>query len=245
MLWTEIAVLVDDSLAHSEPTEEQLATWTSQRNVEAREQMVQKEEELKGSSIRIVGGKRKSDTSDAATKRAEREARRAQSQNAQSDILNSPDQNIPVVSGTIISTMAPASQPFSINVPASSLALPAYTPEPHVYSTIDSARDAGIWSYPSTQEQRGQCAVFRALWDKGYYMGPGIKFGGQWLVYPGDPLRYHSHFVATVHVGSVKPMEIVAHGRLGTATRKSHLLCGWDEASGEVSIFSVEWASFG
>ena len=64
----------------------------------------------------------------------------------------------------------------------------------------------------------------------------------------GDPLRYHSHFVATV-IESPKapltPMEIVAHGRLGTATKKSHLFCEWDEDTQQVAYFSVEWAGFG
>lgn len=41
------------------------------------------------------------------------------------------------------------------------------------------------------------------------------------------------------------PMEIVAHGRLGTATKKSHLFCEWDEEKQTVTYFSVEWAGFG
>jgi tRNA-splicing endonuclease subunit Sen34 len=64
----------------------------------------------------------------------------------------------------------------------------------------------------------------------------------------GDPLRYHSHFVATVqHSPSapLRPMEVVAHGRLGTATKKAHLLCGWDPVSREVTYISIEWAGFG
>jgi tRNA-splicing endonuclease subunit Sen34 len=43
-------------------------------------------------------------------------------------------------------------------------------------------------------------------------------------------------------------MEIVAHGRLGTATKKSHLLCTVrddHEHAGEVEYFSVQWAGFG
>jgi len=64
----------------------------------------------------------------------------------------------------------------------------------------------------------------------------------------GDPLRYHSHFVATVlesPASTLRPMEIVAHGRLGTATKKAHLLCGWDEENRNVSYYSIEWAGFG
>lgn len=64
----------------------------------------------------------------------------------------------------------------------------------------------------------------------------------------GDPLRYHSHFVATAissPASTIDPMRIVAYGRLGTATKKSHLLCGWDEEKQQVSYVSIEWAGFG
>ena len=54
-----------------------------------------------------------------------------------------------------------------------------------IYETLQEARDAGLWSYPSNQEERAKCAVFADLWRKGYYMGNGLRFGGDWLVYPG------------------------------------------------------------
>jgi hypothetical protein len=50
---------------------------------------------------------------------------------------------------------------------------------------LDAARAAHVWSYPSNAEERARCEVFRDLWEKGYYMGGGSKFGGDWLVYPG------------------------------------------------------------
>ena len=64
----------------------------------------------------------------------------------------------------------------------------------------------------------------------------------------GDPLRFHSHFSASVidsPTCTLRPMEIVAHGRLGTGTKKAHLLCGWDDAKQEVWYLSVEWSGFG
>jgi tRNA-splicing endonuclease subunit Sen34 len=185
---------------------------------------------------------------------------------------------------------------YTISVPTTSDTLPWYNsnnndndndgddnPErrhTYTYETLDAAREAHVWSYPSTAEERARCEVFRDLWEKGYYMGGGSKFGGDWLVYPGacvllpfplvpfspflltrvcvhtcmcapttdDPLRYHSHFVATVQTSPsapLRPMEVVAHGRLGTATKKAHLLCGWDPESREVTYISIEWAGFG
>ena len=170
---------------------------------------------------------------------------------------------------------------YTISVPTTSDTLAWYdyddNPErrhTYTYETLDAASAAHVWTYPSNAEERARCEVFRDLWEKGYYMGGGSKFGGDWLVYPGactrfypfypvsfspsflshtprvtgDPLRYHSHFVATVQTSPsapLRPMEVVAHGRLGTATKKAHLLCGWDPESREVTYISIEWAGFG
>lgn len=89
-------------------------------------------------------------------------------------------------------------------------------------------------------------------------MGKGLRFGGDFVVYPGDPLRYHSHFTATVQTTPDEPMaaqELVAAGRLGTAVKKAHLLCtvSLDEDVGDVDsakfgvveYFSLTWAGFG
>jgi len=62
------------------------------------------------------------------------------------------------------------------------------------YETLDAARAAGVWSYPANADERARCEVFRDLWEKGYYMGGGIKFGGDWLVYPGALLYFSAPF---------------------------------------------------
>ena len=165
--------------------------------------------------------------------------------------------------------LSSSSMPYTIVIPASSSSLEWYDSSVNSYSTIEAAREAGVWDYPSDLTERARCGVFKDLWKQGYFMGGGIKFGGEYLVYPGiislsitlylsvswsffytlgDPLRYHSHFTATViesPVASLQPMEIVAHGRLGTATKKAHLLCGWDDVKKEVSYLSIEWSGFG
>jgi tRNA-splicing endonuclease subunit Sen34 len=103
--------------------------------------------------------------------------------------------------------------------------------------------------------------LFKHLHDKGYYMSPGLRFGCQFLVYPGDPLRFHSHFLA---VGmdwdeEINLLDIVVGGRLGTGVKKSWLIGGpvnmikkgdatsakkniESESSGhEVRTFCIEW----
>ena len=144
----------------------------------------------------------------------------------------------------------------------------------NAYTSLKDACAAGVWTYPTTLQERARCAVFEALHNQGYYLSTGLRFGGDFVAYPGDPLRYHSHFTATVlatpHT-QVPAYHIVASGRLGTAVKKSHLLCqahthvsddtvararrldGADDAHtdapaqpwGDVETWSLAWAGFG
>lgn len=85
-----------------------------------------------------------------------------------------------------VSGATSASIPYTVSVPTTSDGLSWYAPEKHTYSTLKEAQEAGIWTYPSNEEEKAKCAVFSDLWHKGYYMGGGSKFGGDWLVYPGN-----------------------------------------------------------
>jgi tRNA-splicing endonuclease subunit Sen34 len=137
------------------------------------------------------------------------------------------------------------SESFSISTlgitPASSVSL--LTPPPSPSSPGDSL-PAVPESYP----------LFKHLHSKGYFPSPGLRFGCQYLVYPGDPLRFHSHFLAS-HVGwdeELDLMDIVGGGRLGTGVKKGYLIGGIEnknkevvneEGAENVRTFSIEWAS--
>lgn len=79
--------------------------------------------------------------------------------------------------------------PYTISIPASSSSLEWYNSHQRsqttVYTTLHEAREAGKWVYPSTLAERARCGVFKDLWKQGYFLGGGIKFGGEYLVYPG------------------------------------------------------------
>jgi len=116
-----------------------------------------------------------------------------------------------------------------------------------------------LFPFPSTSRDRALVDTFSALHERGYRMGLGPRFGGEYLVYPGDYLRYHAHFTSQVVVRDepIKPTQIVAWGRLGTGTKKAGLICCWDDGGrsegmaeekgdkGEVEFYSLEWANFG
>lgn len=147
----------------------------------------------------------------------------------------------------------PNKHPFPIIIASTSAGLPWYDPI-ETYSDFDQAAQAGVYVYPPTKMTakeitlaRARCDVYEDLWQKGYYLGSGLKFGGDFLAYPGDPLRFHSHFTVTVMQGlraAISPLDIVAWGRLATAVKKSHLLATVN-SNNAIDYITLEWAGFG
>ncbi|KAK9760687.1 tRNA-splicing endonuclease subunit [Basidiobolus ranarum] len=130
----------------------------------------------------------------------------------------------------------------AVKVPTSSSQYAWHDPK-KVYDTIEEARANGVWEFPSTAAEKLRYKVFVDLREKGYFITPGSKFGGDYLLYPADPLRYHSHFVASIvpYDKELMPVDLVGFGRLGSAVKKSHLLCSYDLVHDSFKYFCVEW----
>ncbi|KAJ5939294.1 hypothetical protein N7466_002428 [Penicillium verhagenii] len=96
--------------------------------------------------------------------------------------------------------------------------------------------------------------LFAHLQSRGYFLSPGLRFGCQYVAYPGDPLRFHSHFlvVSAEWDQEIDIMDIIIGGRLGTGVKKGFLLGGpqvsREQAESEIErtesvrTFSIEWA---
>ncbi|KAF7972652.1 hypothetical protein HWV62_17326 [Athelia sp. TMB] len=242
----ELAVIIDDPRAHHQPSAELFQRYNDERIESINFQLT------------VTGAKEAKESAHAGramSEEAQRKRKAREDKKRAAALLRAASGDEPLLDTTpapappSATLDTPATIPaYTVTIPASSSSLPWYAPSQSVYTTLEGARRAGVWAYPETVHERAKCGVFRGLWESGHFLGGGIRFGGDYLVYPGDPLRYHSHFVASVHdspTSILRPMEIVAHGRLGTATKKAHLLCGWDETKKEVTYFSIEWAGFG
>ncbi|KAK4165158.1 putative tRNA-splicing endonuclease subunit tsp-4 [Cladorrhinum sp. PSN259] len=90
---------------------------------------------------------------------------------------------------------------------------------------------------------------YKHLNSRGYYTTPGLRFGGDYSVYPGDPFRYHAHYLANAYGWNeeIPMLDVVTSGRLGTAVKKSFLFgaeqpAATPEEDGEVRMFCIEWA---
>jgi tRNA-splicing endonuclease subunit Sen34 len=77
---------------------------------------------------------------------------------------------------------------------------------------------------------------------------PGLRFGCDYNVYPGDPLRFHSHFSATSYGWDEEfsMIDLIGGGRLGTRVKKSFLIGGEDldaepDKGAAVRTFCIEW----
>ncbi|KAK4126064.1 SEN34 subunit of tRNA-splicing endonuclease [Parathielavia appendiculata] len=143
------------------------------------------------------------------------------------------------------STTIPKEKEFSLPgvTPTTSYPLlPISTTPPAAPASSASTDAATLSSYP----------LYKYLNSRGYYTTPGLRFGGDYSVYPGDPFRYHAHYLANSYRWDeeVAMLDLVTSGRLGTAVKKSFLFgaekpggqqSGVDGA-GEVRVFCIEWA---
>ncbi|TRY93841.1 hypothetical protein DNTS_023765 [Danionella cerebrum] len=83
--------------------------------------------------------------------------------------------------------------------------------------------------WPLSRDQRltTRFRVFHDLRSRGFYLTSAGKFGGDFLVYPGDPLRFHAHYIALcVSMDEELPLcDVLAIARLGSNVKKTILLC--------------------
>lgn len=192
MLLAGMGVIVEDAHAHLSPSLDQLEDWNECRMAEETRSLSIKEESKTSLAIS------KSMSKEALRKRREREERRASpsAEAANANEISESSSGIARIDTKLASSNSDTntSASRSIIIPTSSSCLSWYKPTYNTYNSLDKAREARVWDYPSCPAERARCDVFRALWEKGYYMGSGIKFGGDFLVYPGRLIRFfHSN----------------------------------------------------
>ena len=164
-------------------------SWNEEREASVRAQLIAAEAEKASEKTTKFAT-----SEEAIRKRQEREAKKAAAARAKALAEGLPvDEVVPAsVVPHPVSEERPgtpskaAASAFTVTIPASSSDLQWYDPDSAAYSTLEAARQAGVWTYPTTPFEHAKCRVFQDLWEKGNYMGGGIKFGGDFLVYPGE-----------------------------------------------------------
>lgn len=84
--------------------------------------------------------------------------------------------------------------------------------------------------------------VFKDLWEHGATITTGESFGGDFLVYPGDPLYFHaSHIVHVIESGNISPVTLMECGRLSVNVNKQCLFAVLDENTNEICYLNMSW----
>jgi len=92
----------------------------------------------------------------------------------------------------------------------------------------DTDKIEARFSFPKGERNKCRLETFRVLWKKGYFIGEGSKFGGDFLVYLGDPLKFHSSYIVIClerkSASLERSQDKVAKSRLGNQVGKTVLI---------------------
>lgn len=117
-------------------------------------------------------------------------------------------------------------------------------PRPVKAKPLDWRVQSKDWPHAGRPAHELRYSIYRDLWERGFFLSAAGKFGGDFLVYPGDPLRFHAHYIAQCWAAEdpIPLQDLVSAGRLGTSVRKTLLLCS-PQSDGKVVYTSLQWAS--
>ncbi|XP_014280698.1 tRNA-splicing endonuclease subunit Sen34 [Halyomorpha halys] len=98
------------------------------------------------------------------------------------------------------------------------------------------------WTYPETSKEKLKYRVFKDLYEKGYSLTPCAKFGGDFLVYPGEPWKFHAYFIVICleFDEEFKLSDLVSNSRVSVFTRKNLVLASIDEDN-ELHYNTLTW----
>lgn len=172
---------MDDTTAIREPSSEELGEWDEIRKRQVAQQIsLWHEREKAREALESTQSKGKGRMSEEAVqKRKQRQERRVRE-----FIPGSvDDEDVPKGATLDPQTETPPQPNYTVHIHSTSSSYPWY--QPSTYDSLQSAAHAGIWTYPHSSEEIASCRVFRDLWEQGHFLGSGLKFGGDFLVYPG------------------------------------------------------------
>ncbi|KAF9188144.1 tRNA-splicing endonuclease subunit [Haplosporangium sp. Z 767] len=91
-----------------------------------------------------------------------------------------------------------------------------------------TANPRQILQYPANAWEWQQALIFKHLWaTQKFFLAPGMKFGGDYLLYRSDPLVCHASLIAKVEDPDeqLSLTNLVSRARLASTVQKQYLIC--------------------
>lgn len=82
--------------------------------------------------------------------------------------------------------------------------------------------------------------MYKDLWERGYTLTTGLKYGGDYLVYQGNPRIVHASYIAMVTSWKQNIPSLGAVARVGSKVKKNILLCSVDNTQ-TIHYVTVAW----
>ncbi|XP_076302820.1 tRNA splicing endonuclease subunit 34 [Lasioglossum baleicum] len=100
------------------------------------------------------------------------------------------------------------------------------------------------WKYPSTYKQQLRYKTYKDLWERGYFVTNGEKFGGDFLAYPGDPIMFHSQFIILCKDKNeeIPITDLSAQCRIACHVRKTQVYAFVSTDQDVIRYQSFQWA---
>ncbi|KAI8894446.1 tRNA intron endonuclease [Globomyces pollinis-pini] len=101
------------------------------------------------------------------------------------------------------------------------------------------------WKWPMLQSDIERYNIFKSLWNRGYYLTDGSKFGADYLLYSSHPNNCHSSYMVTIMTKDeeLSVLDFISLSRLGTSVNKIRLFCSWSDEVG-LQCVSSEWTGW-
>lgn len=110
---------------------------------------------------------------------------------------------------------------------------------------LSSFSDSIEVSHPFPQLNQLKYRIFCDLYEKGKWLSSGETFGGDFLIYPGEPLYFHaSHIVHVMNDDEVKQIPIntlIRKQRLSVVVNKFCIFAYVSSQTNEIIYQTVRW----
>jgi tRNA-splicing endonuclease subunit Sen34 len=126
---------------------------------------------------------------------------------------------------------------------------------PDFYNILCQPRKIPIDQFWLDHQKAFNTCKFKSLryfWRSGFYLTSGTKFGGDFLVYPGDPASFHSQFILVCvedkkSFDSLTLKQLITYARMATSVKKTFLITypgefATNSRKAELGFLSLNWS---